>query len=560
LRRTRTSSSKRSDGWLWAALALIVGLHLLALPQVFYDAPLRADSDTAVMLDAVKQHGALRWLVGDWLLENGFYRPVSSLSIALDYALYGEASWGFRLTNWLLMLLTALGAWALARAYARLAGNPSAEWLALGVGVALSLQQTGLTSVVAKWSAWWFVGAAVGIVASGKVLPPSLRFPPLREGNRVGAGSPPSREGNRVGEGSTPSREGNRAGEGSPPSREGNRVGEGSTPLREGNRAGEGSTPLREGNRAGAGSPPSREENREGAVPPAGSGSLEEENFCSVPPARRGNLKEGVQTLITLGALFWGFDRLLATEYVRLMSWVPSRTALLGALFGVWAMYALLRGATERRWGWLALGGALYLLALGSYEQPITLVALVGALAFWRRRDWGGWGARAFAVAAASAVLILALRFALLPTEPTAYQRQQLRSSLSGPVATYLTELLPPGGQWQYWRAIGAQLEVLLVDKTGWDHLLGTALYLGVLAAVWRWRGVLGGAWLWHALAFLPMAFLHFFEHYMYLPQLGKTLFDVGLIAWGIQRLGVQLGHFTFLKEIRAYAQADTGG
>jgi hypothetical protein len=109
------------------------------------------------MLDAVKQHGALRWLFGDWLLENGFYRPISSLSIALDYALYGEAGWGFRLTNWLLMILTVLGAWALVRAYARLGGTPYAEWLALGVGVALSLQQTGLTGIVAKWSAWWFV-------------------------------------------------------------------------------------------------------------------------------------------------------------------------------------------------------------------------------------------------------------------------------------------------------------------------------------------------------------------------------------------------------------------
>ena len=431
------------------------------------------------MLDAVKQQGALRWLFGDWLLENGFYRPVSSLSIALDYALYGEAGWGFRLTNWLLMIVTVLGAWALVRAYARLAGTPYAEWLALGVGVALSLQQIGLTSVVAKWSAWWFVGAVVGIVASGKVLPPSLRFPPLREGNRVGAGSP----------------------------------------LR-------------------------REESQIGAVPPAG----------------RGNLQEGVQVILALGALFWGFDRLLATEYSRLITWVPSRTALLGALFSVWAMYALLQGATGRRWGWLVLGGGLYLLALGSYEQPITLVALVGALAFWRRRDWGGWGARAFAVAAACAVLVFALRFALLPAEPTTYQRQQLRSSLSGPVFTYLTELLPPVGQWQYWRAVGTHLEVLLVDKTGWDHLVGTLLYLGVLAAVWRWRGLLGSAWLWHALAFLPMAFLHFFEHYMYLPQLGKTLFDVGLIAWGTHRLGVELERFTLLKETRVYAQADTIG
>jgi hypothetical protein len=450
------------------------------------------------MLDAVKQHGTLRWLFGDWLLENGFYRPVSSLSIALDYALYGEAGWGFRLTNWLLMILTVLGAWALVRAYARLAGTPYAEWLALGVGVALSLQQTGLTSVVAKWSAWWFVGAVVGIVASGKVLPPSLRFPPLREGNRVG---------------------------------------EGSSPL--------------------------REENQIGAVPPAGRGNLQEGvqtiHPSAVPPAGRGNLKEGVQVILALGALFWGFDRMLATEYTRLVTWVPSRTALLGTMFGVWAMYALLQGASGRRWGWLVLGGVLYLLALGSYEQPITLVALMGALAFWQRREWGGWGARAFAVAAVCAALIVALRFTLLPAEPSTYQQQQLRSSLSGPIATYLTELLPPVGQWQYWRAVGTHLEVLLVDKTGWDHLVGTLLYLGVLAAVLRWRGLLGGAWLWHALAFLPMAFLHFFEHYMYLPQLGKTLFDVGLIAWGIRQLGVELERFTLLKETRVHAQADTG-
>jgi hypothetical protein len=143
------------------------------------------------MLDAVKQHGTLRWLFGDWLLENGFYRPVSSLSIALDYALYGEAGWGFRLTNWLLMILTVLGAWALVRAYARLVGNPYAEWLALGVGVALSLQQTGLTSVVAKWSAWWFVAMALVGASSVKLWqgrvalnpPTPAPSPPLREGS-----------------------------------------------------------------------------------------------------------------------------------------------------------------------------------------------------------------------------------------------------------------------------------------------------------------------------------------------------------------------------------------
>jgi hypothetical protein len=445
----------------WAALAAIVGLHLLALPQVFQDIPLRADSDTAVMLDAVRQHGALRWFTSDWLLENGFYRPVSSLSIALDYALYGESGWGFRLTNWLLMVLTAIGAWTLVRAYARLVGNPYAEWLALGVGIALSLQQTGLTGIAAKWSAWWFVAAAVGVVWGARAWI-----------QRKAWNSP--------------------------------------TPIP---------------------SPPLAREDWE---------------------AQASSLRVCLPLLLALGALFWGFDRLLATEYARLITWVPSRTALLGTVFSVWAMYALVQGATGRRWGWLAVGGALYLLALGSYEQPITLVAVVGALAFWRRRDWGGWGARVFAIVALCAALIVALRFALLPAEPTTYQNQQLRSSLSGPVFSLLTELLPPTAQWQYWRSVGTHFEVLLVDRSGWDYLLGTLLYLGVLAAVWRWRGLLGGAWLWHALAFLPMAFLHFFEHYMCLPQLGKTLFDVGLIAWGAQQVGVQFRRFAGVKENRA--------
>lgn len=416
-----------------------MGLHLLALPQVFRDIPLRADSDTAVMLDAVRQHGALRWLVGDWLLENGFYRPISSISIALDYALYGESGWGFRLTNWLLMVLTALGVWALVRLYARLVESPSADGLALGVGVAFSVQQMGLTSGLAGWSAWWFVAAAVLAVWAWHA---------------------------RWGQ-------------------------------------------------------------------DAGARTLSE---------HANEFRLSLPLLLGIGALFWGFDRLLTTEYTRLITWVPSRTALLGTAFGVWAMYALLRGAMRRRWSWLALGGGLYLFALGSYEQPITLIALLGAFAFWRRHEWGIWGARAFAVAALCGVLVFALRFTLIPAEPSTYQQQQLRSSLFGPVMGYLTELMPPFGQWQYWSSVGTHFEVLLVDKTGWDNLAGTLLYLGVLVAVVRWRGLLGGAWLWHALTFLPMAFLHFFEHYMYLPQLGKTLFDVGLIAWGLQQLRAQLG------------------
>jgi len=85
--------------------------------------------------------------------------------------------------------------------------------------------------------------------------PPSLRFPPLREGNREVGQAPPLREGNQE------------AGQ-APPLREGNRA-----------RRNDASPPLRDGNREGR---------DEGMLP------LREENPDSVPPAGRGNLKEGV--------------------------------------------------------------------------------------------------------------------------------------------------------------------------------------------------------------------------------------------------------------------------
>jgi hypothetical protein len=100
-------------------------------------------------------------------------------------------------------------------------------------------------------------------------LPPSLRFPPLREGNRGAGQVPPLREGNRAGSGETPLREENRGAGQAPPLREGNReVGQ--------------APPLREGNRGAGQVPPLREENREGRT-------------RSVPPAGRGNLEEGVR-------------------------------------------------------------------------------------------------------------------------------------------------------------------------------------------------------------------------------------------------------------------------
>ncbi|MDW8051552.1 MAG: hypothetical protein RMJ83_03620 [Armatimonadota bacterium] len=458
---------------MWGALAGVGVIHALALPQVFIDAPLRLDTDTAAMLDAVQRTGGLRgawrWFVGDWLLENGFYRPLPSLTIALDYTLYGETAWGFRLTNWLIMVMAAWGAFCLTRLYARLVAAQYADALAVGVALAFSLQQTGILHRMVDWSAWWFVGL---IVAGAQLL----------------------------------------------------------------SRAGYARRSLPLANAESGSSGASREANGMPLASP----------------------KQAIWGwLFAVGALFWGIDRLLETQYGRLITWVPSRTALLGTAFSLWAMYWLLRGVLERRWQGLGLGGVLYLLALGSYEQSIMLVPLVGALVLWQRRDWRMWGWKAFGVVVFAALVVITLRLSLLPTELTRYQRQQLRSSLSGPLNSYLVELVPPAGDWQYWQSVGTDLTVLLVDKRGWDSLVGIFLYGGVLVAFWRWRRLLGSALSWHALTFLPMVFLHYFEHYMYLPQLGKTLFDVGLVAWGARTVWVQSASFN-ARGAPEHAQANS--
>ncbi len=61
------------------------------------------DTDTRVILAKIRERGdPWSWLTGDWPLENHFYRPISTLVFELDNALYGDAAWGYGLTNALL--------------------------------------------------------------------------------------------------------------------------------------------------------------------------------------------------------------------------------------------------------------------------------------------------------------------------------------------------------------------------------------------------------------------------------------------------------------------------
>jgi hypothetical protein len=439
-------------------LALVLGLHLLVLPQVFVAVPLRADSDTAVMLDAIRASGGLwgawRWFVGDWFLENGFYRPITCLSLVLDYTLYGEQAWGYRLTNWLLMVATALGLMFAVRVFARQIGFPFADALASLSALMFSLQQTGLTALFRGWSDWWFV---IGLLLLVLIIhfSPLLQVPPALRGEPSLFGSP--------------------------------------CPQGE----------------------------------PKGGGS------------RKPSLLTGAwlwQLALTVGAMLWGFHRLTGTEYERLIGWVPSRTALLMTALSIWSLYCLLMGLRSRRWDCLLLAVLLYVLALGAYEQAITLLPLFLGFILWQHRTSGRMGWIASAGVLGAAALMVGLRLMLIPLELSRYQHQQLRSSLSGPLWDYFTELIPPVRDWHYWQVALPEPSLWLL-KEPWDHLVMLLAYAGVLVAFYRQWRLFGSLLLWQAITFLPMTFLHPFEHYHYLPQLGETTLDVALVLTAILTL-----------------------
>ncbi len=435
-----------------ATVALVVALHLLALPQVFAPVSLRIDTDTAVMLDAIRDAGGLggigRWLTGDWFLQNGFYRPTTCLSLVLDYALYGERAWGYRLTNWLLMLATALGLLAGVRAFARQVGFAHADALGCITALGGSLQQTGLTALFKGWSDWWFIVGLLVVLLFWRwhaVGSSPFAICDVAFHGRDARATPPF---------------------------------------------------------AGRHSP-----------------------FT---------IRRALWFALGVGAMLWGVHRLMGVEYERLIGWVPSRTALLATALGVWSLYFLLIGAERRRWNWMLTAFALYLLALGAYEQAITLVPLMLGLALWRRGTWGRMSGVASVGVLAVACLMVCLRLTFVPLEPSRYQQQQLRSSLSGPLWSYFSELIPPLGDFHYWQ-VALPEPSLWLFKEPWDRLVMLLAYIGVLVALFQWRSVLGSALVWQAITFLPMSFLHPFEHYYYLPQLGKTMLDVGLLLWGFE-------------------------
>jgi len=203
------------------------------------------------------------------------------------------------------------------------------------------------------------------------------------------------------------------------------------------------------------------------------------------------------------------------------VQWIAARTALLGAFFCVLALGGFVKVLRTGRRGWIWVTMATGCLALCSYEQSVMLPFAALALWLWhapleRKAAMTTLGALGLML-----VLYVAVRLWAVGDEVTTYHMIQAKTSLRGPVRALADYALPPTscirGNWQRLATSGPWFGL---DQVFWVNL---ALIAGWLLAYVRlcrtaWRPTVA-LWLVKALTFLPMAFLHPFPHYVYLPE-----------------------------------------
>jgi hypothetical protein len=257
----------------------------------------------------------------------------------------------------------------------------------------------------------------------------------------------------------------------------------------------------------------------------------------------------------------------IAPLYFRMVGWLPGRTASVMTVFCLIAMagYAryerlsaerlepnptsldepagtrgtVLSGGRTRFAGiWLFISILCVFFALGSYEQAVMLpAALLGvavSLRLQRYQVRWGWQAAFWG----ALVLYFLARRAFLPEGASAYQDQQFAGGNMGKVLFLSDYLLP---------SLGAVLTQVRVLDMGWSLMVTPHLYIAIWRAVANVYGYVAAARHWalaltgfslSAIAYLPMAWLHQFDHYHYWPMALRTLF-VAVLGWGAWELCV---------------------
>lgn len=132
-------------GWQ-AVLILIFVLNLWGLRFILLPEDMERgfeNLDTRVIAQRLQQpYHPLQWFTGDWALGNGFYRPVPTLSFALDVQLWGLNYRLYKIQNWLIAVACSFLAvrfvWELLRS----------AYFALGSGVLFAGWQSGVIELI----------------------------------------------------------------------------------------------------------------------------------------------------------------------------------------------------------------------------------------------------------------------------------------------------------------------------------------------------------------------------------------------------------------------------
>lgn len=222
----------------------------------------------------------------------------------------------------------------------------------------------------------------------------------------------------------------------------------------------------------------------------------------------------------------------LSPLYTRMLAWIPGRTSSTMTVFFLPAVALVI--AFWRRPHWALLVGACVMafLALGSYEQAVMLIPVLGVLWLARpdieMKSWTRW----LLPLAAVTIFYFGLRYAVIPRGVSGYQSQQLISGTGGFYA--LADVALPGVTSIYnFLSVVSVGPLIFLAAEPYNLLL---TILSPFIAIWfiakspRWR-LVAGLWAASVLAYAPMAFFHQFEHYFFLPMAFRALFVCGLLG-----------------------------
>lgn len=121
--RTAAAASTDTPAWMWCGLAVVVGLCFA--PALHCDFIVNWDDDHNLLNNPAYRGlslAHLRWMFTTF--HGGHYQPLSWITLALDYRLWGMWPPGYHLTNVILHAANVLLVYALARALLRWATRP----------------------------------------------------------------------------------------------------------------------------------------------------------------------------------------------------------------------------------------------------------------------------------------------------------------------------------------------------------------------------------------------------------------------------------------------------